>query len=633
MATRSKTVEFVYQTDIATNAANTKRTFTGNTIYLPESSIVFRSVTLVATSFDDAAAAASPTNWILGIKLGAVAESTATVTDTIANSGEAMEYRFRRDVTSYFTTNWTGTSMAWEASIQQAVAITQNHTMKIVITYEYDDTASTHIKTIRVPVESTRALMTTSYQTLGGATAIPALTGSYLPEASVTIRQIWVELWGNTADVTTATDWISTARINGSTTIDWFDNEAALLSGRWAYGLIDITAQDLSSARSLEIVVTGITNRLTQMGGMVCCTYEFNPASTTTVYNSLLIGGVDSVAQMGGTAAGDEDAWEREIYINEPTTITMQESGVVLFFNDSGATTINVAVGSQTDTSYAFTASTTQDGQFSVVHRIDAAGAKGTAGMTLARGRNTYNIQTRSATASAGWNLSGYLLLNYTSGKATSGVGVHAQTRYFHLADTAADANTRQVTNVTVPTIPETWHYLVGAVVDIDAMTTATATQGLALMLERTSGMGWDPAYVGFYRSDAETGFITPFGAARSVWKRWPGDPDTSKADIETSRSWRLDMVPGMWASWGMWVTWHAHQWTVAGTVSGYADADGAGLTVKVHRVYNDEHVLTLTTTAGGDFTSSWFDNTEALYCVVYEDSTHVGRSANTTAT
>jgi hypothetical protein len=633
MATRSKTVEFVYQSNITSLAANTKRTFTGNTIYIPESSITFRSVTLVATWADDATAASNPTNWITGIKLGAASESTATVTDTYANSGEAWTYRIRRDITSYFTTNWSGTSMAWEASIQQAVSVTQNHVIKVIITYEYADTSSTHIKTIRIPIESTRSLMTTSYQTLGGATAIPAFKGSYLPEASVTIRQIWVELWGNTADVTTATDWISTARVGGSTTYDWYDNEAALLSGRWAYGICDITARTLTSAESLEIIVTGITNRLTQMGGMVCATYEFAPADSTTIYNSLFIGGVDSVSQMGGTAAGDEDDWQRTIYINEPTTITMKESGVALFFNDSVATTINVAVGSQTDTSYAFTAAGTQDGQYSVVHRIDAAGANGTAGMTLARGANLYDIQTRSATASAGWNLSGFLLLNYTSGKASDGVGVHAQTRYFHLADTAADANIRQVTNVAVPTIPESQYYLVGAMVDIDAITTGTATQALALLIERTSGRGWDPTYIGMYRADAETGFITPFGAARSIWQRWPGDPDDTKADIETSRSWRLDMVPAAWAAWGIWVTWHAHSWTVAGTVSDYADADGAGLTVNIHRAATGELVKTVTTTTGGVFTTPWFDDTEELYAVVYEDETHVGRSANTTAT
>jgi hypothetical protein len=475
--------------------------------------------------------------------------------------------------------------------------------------------------------------MTTSYQTLGGATAIPAFGGGYLPEASVVPRQIWVELWGNTANISTATDWIATARINGGTTINWWDEESALLSGRWAYGVIDITAEDLTSARSLEIIVTGITNRLTQMGGMVCITYEFDPDATTTVYNSLFLGGVDSVAQMGGTAVGDEDNWTRDLRINEPATITMKESGVALFFNDSVALTINVAVGAQADKAYAFTASTTQNGQYSVVHRIDAGGQVGTAGMTLARGANEYNIQSRSATAAAGWNLSGFLLLNYTSAKASDGVGSHAQSRYFHLADTAADTQSRQVTNLTVPTIPESWHYLVGAVVDIDAMTPSTASAALSLLLERTGGLGWDPAYIGMYRADAETGFITPFGAARSIWQRWPDDPEATRADPETSRAWRLNTVPSMWASWGVWMTWNAHEWTIAGTVSGYVDADGAGLTVNIHRAATGELVKTVTTTAGGAFTTPWFDDTEALYAVVYEDATHVGRSANLTAT
>jgi hypothetical protein len=157
VATRSKTVEFVYGTDVASLAANTKRTKTGGTIYLPESSIVFRSVTLVATWGDDALVASSPTNWILGIKLGAVAESTATVTDTMTNSGENFTFRARRDVTAYFTTNWSGTSMTWEASAQQAVSLTQNHTFKLIITYEYDDATTTHVKTVRIPIESTRA--------------------------------------------------------------------------------------------------------------------------------------------------------------------------------------------------------------------------------------------------------------------------------------------------------------------------------------------------------------------------------------------------------------------------------------------------------------------------------------------
>ena len=632
MATRTKTVEFAYQVNITSNAANTKRTFTGNTIYLPENSKTFRSVTLVATWADDATAASSPTNWILGIKLGAVAESTVTVTDTVTNSGEAWTFRARRDVTSYFTTNWTGTSMTWEASIQQAVSVTQNHSVKLIITYEYDDTTTTHIKTIRVPIESTRTNLTTAYQTIGGATAIPAFKGSYLPEASVTVRQCFIELFGNTNDVTTATDWIATARVNGANTYDFWDNESALLSGRWAYGIIDITGETGTSAVSLEAISTGITSRLGPLAGVMTITYEFNSSTTTTVFNSLFLGAVDTVGQEGGTAAGDEDQWSRTIYIDEPGTITMKESAVILFMNDTGGFTFNVAVGSQTDTAFTLTAGGTQAGQYSLCHRFDAAGAKGTAGMTLARGENDYSIQFRSATASAGWNLSGIMILNYTSGKATDGVGSHAQSRYFHLADTAADATTRQVNDVTTPIIPESQYWLVGAMADIDAQVTAAVNASLVLSIERTSGLGWDPIYIGMFRQDNELQLITPFGAARSAWMRWPGDPDPSRADIETSRDWRLDSLPNMWAAWGIWATWHAHSWTIAGTVSNYVDADGAGLTVNIHRASTGELVKTITTTTGGAFSTTWGDNVEEIYVEVYEDATHVGRSANGTA-
>jgi hypothetical protein len=43
---------------------------------------------------------------------------------------------------------------------------------------------------------------------------------------------------------------------------------------------------------------------MTQVGGMVCVTYEFDPAATTTVLNSLMIGGVDTVASDGRNRVG-----------------------------------------------------------------------------------------------------------------------------------------------------------------------------------------------------------------------------------------------------------------------------------------------------------------------------------------
>lgn len=630
MATRTKTVEFVYGTDATNTYATTvKYTATGGTIYLPENSKVFRSVTLIATTGDFATAAASITAWTLGIKLGAVAESTATVSDTITNSGEAWTMRFRRDVTGYFTTNWSGTSMTWEASLQETGATVSATSFKLIITYEYDDTTTTHIKTVRIPIESTRALLTNSMQTVGGATAIPAFKGSYLPEASVTVRQAWIELWGNSAqNATTQCDM--QMRVAGGTTKTWWREAATMNSARWAYGIVDITAETLTSASSLECSNT-VTSRGLQIAGMVCVTYEFNSSTSTTIFNSLLLGAVDTAGWMGGTASGDEDQWDRVIYIDEPGTITMKESAVALFFNDSGTMTADVAVGSQTDTAFVMTAGALQVGQYSLVHRIDASGAKGTAGMTLARGPNDYSIQFRSATASAGWNMSGFLLLNYTSGKATNGVGVHAQTRYFHLADTAADAAARQVAGATTPTIVASQYWLVGAMVDIDAQVTALAAGGMTLQFERTSGLGWYPAYIGQWRTDNELLFMTPWGAARSAWLRWPGDPDPDRADIETARDWRMDTNPQAWCAWGIWPTWHEHSWTVAGTVTGFT-GDGSGLTVDIHRASTGELVKSVTTTTGGSFTTTWGDDVDTLYVEVYQDATHVGRSANTTA-
>src|SRR3989304_1484898 len=68
-----------------------------------------------------------------------VARDDATVTQTIANSGENQSFLFSRDVTSYFVTNYTGTSMTADCRLTVSGVITSNATAKLIITYEYDD--------------------------------------------------------------------------------------------------------------------------------------------------------------------------------------------------------------------------------------------------------------------------------------------------------------------------------------------------------------------------------------------------------------------------------------------------------------------------------------------------------------
>src|SRR3990172_10066295 len=104
-------------------------------------------------------------------------------------------------------------------------------TAKLTITYEYDDTATTHVKTVRLPLNAPLTAMTTSQP--GAATDnFPALD-TWLPEASVNIRQTTIVIQGNeesaaTTDMTLSmrldTDTIRTTQTHekGSNASSWY---------------------------------------------------------------------------------------------------------------------------------------------------------------------------------------------------------------------------------------------------------------------------------------------------------------------------------------------------------------------------------------------------------------------------
>ena len=168
MATRTKTVEFAFNVDIATLAAATRRDLAAITLYIPEASPTFLSVTAEVNVRGSETAATSLTSWLIGIKLGAVAFSDVTTTLTLTNSGDQQSFVFTRDITSYFTTNWTGTSMTCQVGMQFGALITANHAVKLYITYSYDDaSSSTRIKTVHLP-----CLLYTSHAKVAGRIAL-----------------------------------------------------------------------------------------------------------------------------------------------------------------------------------------------------------------------------------------------------------------------------------------------------------------------------------------------------------------------------------------------------------------------------------------------------------------------------
>lgn len=642
MATRIKTIEFSTQTVITTLGSATNRDLAGSTsIFIPETGITFKSVVLYVDCTNDQNTAGSLTLPTIGITLGAVAISTATLPNPLANSGEQEVWSFSRNVTSYFTTNWAGPTMTWSTRVNFTSIATANHSSKIVITYEFDDSASTQIKTIRIPIESTRTTLTTSWQTIGGATAIPAITGTYLPETGITIRQIYLELWGN-AGTTANTNFTCQTRINGGTAIDTWRSNSLMISAVWAHSIINITALDLSVARSLECIVNGVTSRMMTFGGMIVVTYEFNPNLSTTIYNSLLLGAVDTAGWIGGTTSAEQGVWERNIYIEEPDTITLKESGLCLFQNDTGGYTFNIRVSGDTSaqtaySAYVMTAGTVQCGTYSMIHRIDSGGQNGVAGISLKRGKNLYRVQFYSGTAQAGWNLSGFMILNYTSGKHSGGVCTHTHSVYQHVSDNL-NAGSRSSTSLTIqPSIPETNYSLIGFLYWLTYNIGTTTDINFTIDAEIIStdslqgGDGWVSLYNGTSRSDNENMNGWVYAAARTNFKRWEGDPDPDRLDIKTSRRYRISSGGLFTGSMGYWYTYNDINYTVSGTCSGYS-GDGSGIGVDIYRVVSttqDEMILSLTTTAGGIFSGKWVDNTDTLYAAARQDDTHVGRSTN----
>ncbi len=635
MATRQKTIEFASSVDATTLTAASNRD-KSIAIYIPETVVAFRSVSLLCQFRGDNTTAGNLANvqLAIGTDSGFGTQDNNALGTPVANSGDNEAWWYAADVTAFFASNWSGTSNTWYVRFNGATLTnTINHSFKLVITYDYDDTSSTHIKTIRIPIESTRSVLTTSMQTIGGATAIPALTGgsSVLPEGSVTLRQAFLEITGNEV-VATTTDFVIQLRINGGSTVTVWDVEAGLSASCWINLCYDITGETLTSASSLEMSAT-VTSRGDNPGGWVTVTYEFDPSSTTTVWNSLILGAIDTTGWAGGTTSGDGDSWGRDIFIQEPTTITLKESACVIGLNGAATTSMNIAVGNQASyTTYTCTAGSSQNGQWMFVHRIDAGGQQGTAFTTLARGRMPYECRIYSSTANDGWGVNGFLILNYTSGKATDGVGAHNQSRFHLLSECTNDNYCDQVDSKSVP-IPESSYWLTGVCSEGGVTTDNTTSGSLCLQAERQSGEGegegWETFGVTQYRSDNENCNITARYASRKTWKRHPNDMDPTRLDIETSRSFRMD-TPTLSTSWyGLWVTYHTITFTIAGDISG---SGGGTINLYLHDAGTHEVMATTSRSGDGAYSFTWYGDVEDMYVTAYEDSTHQGRSDHGTA-
>jgi hypothetical protein len=649
MTVRTKTIEYAFPASEGNIAAGSARAFTQITVYIPEtSSRTFKSCFLMVYVQDNVTTAASPTSWRIQAAVGGAALDTtgdgATITDTIGNTGEQCAWMFMRDVTALFTADsgsggWTNaspaTSRTMDCTVTIATSTTINASCKLVITYEYDDSATTRIKTVKIPIESATGARTVSLVEIG-TNQVPTLD-TFLPEASKTYRDIFFEFYVNDGSNGT-TDWTLGLALDSEARDACGTIENGLQSARSMYYIWKRTDMATNSTHALKADVSSTSGGTFDcLGAVLVVTYEYSESSTSSVINSIQLPAIQLQGYNGGSTSANLARFQQKFFCEEPGTLTLVQSGIQFFLIDSGAVTLNVKAGSQSARAYTLPARA-MCGGWGLLQRIDSNGAQG-AGMTLARGENTLTVDVYSGSTtigSIGTGLSGIVYLNYTSDKSavSGGTANHAQTRQHFTQATAADAQRREFTAF-APVINESNYYLMGVGFELIHFWGGTS-QGLNLRAELQSGEGaadgWRDLGSFIVLTDAEEGVHIFAFYATPHYLRYPTDPDTSRMNIETSRMYRVENVTTAYLSMFMFYTYHTIPFSISGTVSGYT-GDGSGITVEAFRSDTGEKIGSTTTAAGGTFTIVWYDSAITAFCAARQDATHVGRSDATTAT
>jgi hypothetical protein len=629
VVTRLKTVQYCMPA-LASITNNTVTAFTTTTLYLPENSKTFRKVVATFTADDIiTATGGSFTTKTREFRLGAVAFSSVANANTKTNSGENDTIRLTTDMTSHFQTNWTGTSMTFDfqVTINQSTGTTLglvNGCLTIDITYEYDDTTTTHVKTVWIPLNMpVGALATTKPASLD---TIPALD-TYLPEASKTYRQLFIVMQGNESNAAGTTDFTLQAQIDSLTQLTSGNHEAALASDRWSRYVWDITGLGMTTNATHTWHAWSSTARFNHMQAWMVVTYEFDASTTTSVMNSLLLP-MEILSPMGGTTSSDYQRASRELFVQEPN-VTLNKLAFYMFWEQAAAVGgLNIRVGTGSFVAYTDVAAQLCGGNGCMI-RNDAP-----TGLSFARGRNTLQLDVyRTDTADLGWNISGFWIVNYTSDIHADGVGAHNHTIIWNLANTSTSAAAVQVqVAATAPIIPESDYYLTAVGTQYLHDTNATGLGGVSILVERLSaegGVQWEEAYVDVNQTDVENGMRQFYSQVKDLFLRWPGDLGSDRMNLETNRRWRVISAPNMAAfhHLDLMFTYHTITFAVAGNVTGFTGTVNLGL----HRSATGEKVKSTTRSGDGAYSFTWYDNTEDMF-VSANDGTKWGQSMDQTA-
>ena len=643
MAIRLNTVEYAFPQIITTQAAGVVGNFSQIVVEIPElTNRSFVSAFADVTVMDQQAAAASPTSFSFGIRCSSYGGQgtflNQTLTTTVANSGEHMSYHLLFDVSSQFINNFKTTNASYviDASFAVAVNATNNKACKLVLTYEYDDSASARVKTVRIPLESSTGSLNhilNSIKGMGdGGYDIPALD-TFLPEASKAYKDIFFESWTNESALLATVQNPSLGWSLDAEAADYDgSHNSTLISARLIRRIWQRKNMTTNAPHLFKAMCTSTSSMpYSHHGALLNVTYTYDEATTSRVMNSLMLAAADEVGYPGGTSSADMSRFKRALSIPDANP-TLETSGILCSYIDAAAVTTNIRVGNQAFTAYTNVA-TVVCGGFMFYHNFDASSRNGKGVSLSPHGEFTLDFYTTSATAgSRGTNFSALMYLNYSSDKSSlpggSSNNPHTVIPWFcNIQATAALVTT--ITKQPID-IPEHDRWIMGLVPVLSSaggvVTPFYQYFSAKLDTSTSDGAGWADLYIGTGSMDSEYAPVINFARARKEFRRWPYDSDNARMYLEKSRSFRFGGSSAATRFASYWpVTYHTLTTTVSGDVSGYT-GNGAGINIHAFDdTFLKETIYEGSTNIGGSFSFPWYNPSINIYVAAIQDSTHKG--------
>lgn len=669
MATRQKTIQHAFS-PLASLTNNTLTNLTTTTIYIPESSPTFRSVTAKVT-FNDiiTVTGGSLTTKTLNLQLGAAGYSSVANANTLTHAGRNIAFYLTADYTSYFASNWSGTSMTcdFQLQINQSTGTTLgmvNVCVVLEITYDYDDTSATHIKTVVIPLDGPVGAVTnvsTTYDT------IPAL-GYYLAEGSKVFRNIFVEFNANcqhnavTSDKTVTLE-VGTANITTGIFKDAINSDTRI---RYAWELS--ASWPSTTATQAYKLSTSVNTHFHHPSSQLVVTYEFKGnAAATTLTAALADGTGTTVSVTDATKLGtapyvisiDNEQMLVTSVASNDLTVTRAYNGTTGVAHSNGATVspcstnsvqltgegISGSLGSTTSSDYqrftsrfyieepgpitankiafnlgwqataAVSSLQVRVGTGSFVAYTDAAAdlsgdnvlmCRNDAAFTLARGLNTLTFDAyTSGSTNIASGFSGYWIINYVSSLSASGPGAHNQTRRYTIrANGTGAVENNFIATAAAPPIPESDYYISSAGVQFIVQTSTSATGSIELSAERLvaeGGVRWDPLLSSALITDQFVGAYFHYGSLGRWVKKWPADTWLERFDIETARRYRFRLSnPASSATFSNLQVWYTYHTCGPFTVADNVTGSDGG-TVTIGLYRSSDGQLLKSTTRSGN--------------------------------